>query len=94
MKIIGELPLEVDNEVYCGKCRLLVLDEYPPLLEENCFRKMRVLIGGQEHEIFPVMSHYKEGDIEGDELSVYLLADPEETLLEQIVAFVEEGEKA
>ena len=89
MKIIAELPLEVDNEVYCGRCRLLVLDEYPDLLEQRCFNKMKVLIEGQEYEIFPVMSHYKEGDIEGDELSVYLLADIEGSLLDNELEFME-----
>ena len=82
MKIIGELSLEVENEVYSGRCRLLLLDEYDEQLEADCFRKIRAMISGQEYEIFPVMSHYKEGDIEGDELSVYLLADPEGSLLD------------
>ncbi len=66
MKIISEMLLEVDNEIYQGPCRLIELDEYEDVLYDNCFSKLKVIIDEEEYEIFPVISHYKMGDIEGD----------------------------
>ena len=83
MKITGEMWLEVDNEIYTGTCRLLELDEYDDDLYCLCFNKVKALIGERKFEIFPVMSHFREGDVESDMLTVYLLSDDDETLLGQ-----------
>lgn len=89
MKIVSKLPLTVDNEIYSGECFLLELDEYPEELEQYCFQRKKALIGQQEYEVFVVMSHYREGDVEGDELSVYLLSEEDSDIIDQELVFTE-----
>ena len=83
MRIISELLIEVDNEIYQGQCKLIGLEEYPGALFDMCFEKHPAYIDGKEYEVFIALSTVYENDIESEEISVYLLAEQTESLIDK-----------
>lgn len=85
MKIVSELSINVDNDYYCGRCRLLGLDCYPDSLFEMNLQTRKALINGKEYDAFIALSTMYEDYIESQVLSVYLLTDSQEKLLGSVI---------
>lgn len=88
MKIIEELNIEVDNDIYKGNCKFINLDNYPDNIDEYELKTIKVEIKGNEIDCFIATGTVEDAyGMQYEQINLYLLKDIEESLLDEEVTF-------
>lgn len=89
MKIIEELNIEVDNDIYKGNCKFINLDCYPDNIDEYELKIVKVEIKGNVIDCFIATGTVEDAyGMQYEQINLYLLKDIEESLLDEEVTFM------
>jgi hypothetical protein len=84
MKIIEELNIEVDNDIYKGNCKFINLDSYPDNIDEYELKTVEVEIKGNEIDCFIATGTVEDAyGMQYEQINLYLLKDIDESLLDE-----------